>query len=236
MGLNPIATVARALATASWYAAGRCLEAVQSWYGGPSSRLGDNGYPGGNGNWQDAIQGWTYGVGRRPGDGTDAPAGAPIYWRQARGGSTAGHIALSIGGGYCRTTGYPYGLSVSTMRIADLNAARPAADGNGGSIMGWVDNYGGNAIDGITGMNASAPPLPPAVTNALRRGKMKIVIRWDDSGTCHLWDLAPGMDGKRAQYIQTTIDLERLTQMYGIAHFSTKNEWEIVRTRYGLGN
>lgn len=124
-------------------AAGRCLEFVDWCYGNPTSRMGDLGpLPGGaaNGNWQDAKQGWYGSANQHPGDGTDAPRGAPVYWETGPSGNQAGHIVISAGDGWCYTTDYAGPRSVSLQRISYLNSLR-------GRALGWTGDYGNNPID-----------------------------------------------------------------------------------------
>lgn len=141
-----------------WEAAGRCLQFVNWCYGEPSSRMGDLGpLDGGapNGAWEDAKQGWYGSAFKHPGDGTDAPAGVPIYWEQQRGGHPAGHIALSDGDGWCYTTDYAGARSVSRQRISYINSLR-------GDALGWTDDFGNNPIDvRIAGDSPAPTPEPP---------------------------------------------------------------------------
>lgn len=140
--LDPDAAVSFALATTRWRASGLCLEFVDHCYGVPTSQLGDNGGPP-NGAWQEAKDGWYYSEHQHPGD-SNPPPGVPCYWETGPSGNAAGHIVISLGDGWCRTTDYAGAASVSTQTIDSITAARR------GGYLGWTEDYGGNPIAGIS--------------------------------------------------------------------------------------
>jgi hypothetical protein len=156
MSLDPMSARIRASSINMWEATGRCLQFVNWAFGEPTSRMTSNGRGStADGNWQDAKEGWYGSLHQHPGDGTDAPAGVPIYWETGPSGNPAGHIALSDGDGWCYTTDYAGPRSVSRQRVAYLNSLR-------GRALGWTEDFGGNPIAGIT----SADPIetPPIIT------------------------------------------------------------------------
>lgn len=76
-----------------------------------------------------------------------------------------------------------------------------------------------------------------AVLEAVRKGKMKVLIQFADAGTIILWDLRDGKDGRRAIHVQNVLDAQRLIGVFGpVARFDSQAEWEIIRQRYELGN
>lgn len=86
------------------------------------------------------------------------PAGAPVYWRWvAPDGRDLGHIALSIGGGYCRTTDYPSSGQVGTALISSLAARK------GLTYRGWSEDYAGLLIRGIGGATTTSTSIPAPV-------------------------------------------------------------------------
>lgn len=149
--LDPAVAVQNALDTSSMPGSGLCLRFVDESFGTPTSRLrsgsGIDAAPE-DGHWLQAQDGWWYSTDQHPGDGTDAPAGVPVFYSQMVGGDKAGHIVMSLGGGMCRTT---TGTRVITQSIAELNEQRPSIDNpDVSSVLGWTGNYGNNPIAGIT--------------------------------------------------------------------------------------
>lgn len=83
------------------------------------------------------------------------PAGAPVYWRWvAPDGRDLGHIAVSLGGGYCRSTDYPGYGQVGTAAISYLTRAK------GLTYRGWSRDYAGLTIRGLEVSVGGAIPAP----------------------------------------------------------------------------
>lgn len=85
----------------------------------------------------------------------------------------------------------------------------------------------------VTASGGGADPINNVIA---RKAKMYTVLRFDDTGACVLWNFAPGQDGRRATPVATEVDLDRLVRAFGMTHFDSQNEWEIIRKRYNLGN
>lgn len=79
---------------------------------------------------------------RRHGDINNAPAGVPIFWRlhPANPNYGLGHVALSVGGGYCISTSVGPGGSIGKVRTADLTRAW------GMTPLGWTEDYHGRTV------------------------------------------------------------------------------------------
>ncbi|WP_378144821.1 hypothetical protein ACFJGV_15190 [Cnuibacter sp. UC19_7] len=147
--LDPASAIDYALSQSRWRASGLCLEFVDHCFGQPGSRLGDNGGPR-NGSWQEAKDGYYFSRYQHLGD-MNPPPGVPVYWETGPSRNEAGHIVLSLGGGWCRTTDYAGAASVSTQTIESITRARRWSRHPDGGYLGWTEDYGGNPIAGITG-------------------------------------------------------------------------------------
>lgn len=79
------------------------------------------------------------------------PAGAPVYWA----GGKYGHIAVSIGNGYVRSTDWPSKGRVGTVKITTLTSQW------GLKYRGWSRDYAGQPILGL--QTASSYPATMAV-------------------------------------------------------------------------
>lgn len=86
---------------------------------------------------QNANQSWTAATMKRTNG--NPPAGACVYWAVGR----YGHIALSLGGGYVRSTDWPSKGSVGTVSISRLSSAW------GATYRGWSADYAGHPIPGV---------------------------------------------------------------------------------------
>ena len=86
---------------------------------------------------QNANQSWTAATMKRY-TGTP-PAGAPVYWRSGK----YGHIAISLGNGWCRSTDWPSKGYVGNVLISRLSAAW------GATYRGWSADYAGHPIPGL---------------------------------------------------------------------------------------
>lgn len=85
-----------------------------------------------------AYSAWLGSGGQHPGD-FDPPAGVPVYLGP-RSDNAAGDVMISLGGGMCAATDWPYNGVIGTCSIQQrLNqTARP--------YLGWTDNMLGNPI------------------------------------------------------------------------------------------
>lgn len=91
----------------------------------------------------DAYAGWDMAHRRHDGaDAGDPPAGAPVYWSTDH---PYGHVALSTGGGMCRSTDWPSKGKVGTVGISELSAAW------GMELLGWTEDLCGDSIAGLLG-------------------------------------------------------------------------------------
>lgn len=101
----------------------------------------------------DANHSWTYAQ-QKVYAGTPPP-GAPVYWRSG----VYGHIALSLGGGYCRSTDWPYKGSVGTVSISRMTSAW------GMTYRGWSRDYAGLIIRGLESGSVTTSTSIPAPVN-----------------------------------------------------------------------
>jgi hypothetical protein len=107
---------------------GMCLYTVQEWMGGL------HGIPWAEAAWQASKQ-------KHRGD-KHPPAGVPVYWHNPH--SKYGHIALSTGGGRCRSTDWPSRNRVGEARIDDITRRW------GLRYLGWAgDMAPGGDIPGV---------------------------------------------------------------------------------------
>lgn len=84
--------------------------------------------------WPDAETAWEQAGGKHPTSNPDEiPRGAVVYWTNGR----FGHVALSVGGGLCRTTDYRRPGYVDLARIDRLGSWC------GGELVGWAEELNG---------------------------------------------------------------------------------------------
>ena len=87
------------------------------------------------------------------------PPGVPCYWAP-KGSNPYGHIAVSLGGGKCRSSDYPGRGQVGTVDIRWIEQHWP----NTGRYLGWSEDIAGSTIPGgsaaATGKRPAAPPRP----------------------------------------------------------------------------
>lgn len=132
----------------SHYRVGQCLNYVWVCSDAPrSANINDA-----NAAWYAATQKETVG---------NPPAGAPVYWS----GGRYGHIAISLGNGYVRSTDYPNKGQVGTVAIYLITRQW------GLNYRGWSRSYANHPIDGIQ-KGTSAPPAAPV----LRRGMVSNAV------------------------------------------------------------
>lgn len=95
--------------------------------------------------------------------GSEVPAGVPVYWL---GGSRGfGHAAVSLGGGYCRSTDWPSSGRVGTARIDDVTRAFNQ------TLVGWTEDINGSVIPGAAALAANPKRVIDAseVRKAIRK-------------------------------------------------------------------
>jgi len=83
------------------------------------------------------------------------PAGAPVYFR----GGTYGHIAISIGGGFIRSTDFPTKGHVGTTTINDLCREWYGTTAN---YRGWSRDLCGDPIPGLQAVWHAPVPAKPS--------------------------------------------------------------------------
>jgi hypothetical protein len=151
---NTVYTGAQAAARAraySTYKIGYCLNFV--WHCIDYPKVA--GLASANAAWSAARQKVTSGT---------PPAGAPVYWS----GGKYGHIAVSLGGGYCRSTDYPSKGRVGTVSIASLTKQW------GLRYRGWSRDYAGKSIIGL-GTSSSYPAAKSVdLSAAIHRSNLKL--------------------------------------------------------------
>lgn len=108
------------------------------------------------GGLPDAITAWNKAQ-KKVTSGTP-PAGAPVYWRTFS--HPYGHVAISLGGGYCRSTDWPSKGRVGTVAISRITSAW------GMRYLGWSRDYAGLTIRGLESTTAAAIPAPPNYSEA----------------------------------------------------------------------
>jgi hypothetical protein len=89
---------------------GACLHEVSRW-------LKPGGIPGAG----DPAQAWAMTKGKHT--SKNPPAGVPVYWSGGQSKSGSWHVALSMGGGWVRSTDWPDSHKVSNVKIDDLTKA-----------------------------------------------------------------------------------------------------------------
>lgn len=116
-----IAEGRRFVAEAVYVGVGYCLKTIRTLYGvGPV--------------WPDAETAWENATQRHPEtDPARIPRGVPVWWTNGR----FGHVALSIGGGYCLTTDY---RRSGFLGVAPIG---PLAAWCGGRLVGYSETING---------------------------------------------------------------------------------------------
>ncbi|KRF44429.1 hypothetical protein ASH01_10425 [Terrabacter sp. Soil811] len=164
---GPGASVGKARAFTTYLPVGMCCNFVWNCIAAPHTF----GLADANAAWARAAQ-------RR--GGTDAPAGAPVYWA----GGKHGHIALSVGAGRVRSTDWPAKGKVGEVDIDVITKAW------GITYRGWSADFAGTAIPGLgAGQTALAGGGGGAVDDeAIRPGKRNPSVRRFNQA---LWDSMP---------------------------------------------
>lgn len=121
------AAIDRALAISGDGYRGMCLKYVRTCYGVPAVEAS-------------ARDAWRNARTRHPGDGTDTPAGYPVFWDITSGQNAPyDHVAISLGNGMCRSTSVT-SAGIGNVRIADLTRSwgmRP---------YGWTEDINGYSV------------------------------------------------------------------------------------------
>lgn len=125
---------------------GMCLMYTRTWLG-IGARYGS------------AIAAWN-GAKKRHGPKSTPPKGAPVFWR----GGRHGHIALSMGGGKCRSTDRPRGGVVSTVSIDSITRAW------GYTYVGWTEDLNGVTIPYLANRDAPTARPAPVKPSASKKG------------------------------------------------------------------
>lgn len=155
------------IAIAFWCGVGYCLRTIRSLYGVPARD------PDATTAWENCTQR------HRETDPMKIPWGVPVWWINAG----FGHVAFSIGRGWCLTTDYVKTGHLGLARIADL------ASWCGGELAGWSED-----INGVDVWNAPAGKPKPwgredriahlekalqrAIKNNAKQRRIKGIRRW----------------------------------------------------------
>lgn len=119
---------------------GRCLQYVRTWLEIPA-------------HWPSASRAWTEADHRHT--NRNPPKGAPVFWT---GGSHGyGHIALSTGGGYVRSTDAPVAGWVRTMPLSWFDTHWPSLH-----FVGWAEDLNEQRISWLSTTPAPSPPPSPS--------------------------------------------------------------------------
>src|SRR5690606_4969268 len=99
-----------------------------------------------------AIEGWNRSKKKKT-SGTP-PKGAPVYWR---GPTSAGHVAISDGGGYEYSNDFKRAGEIDRVKITDITK------GWGATYLGWTEDY-----CGVRDLDLYAPAPPPPASGGTR--------------------------------------------------------------------
>jgi len=144
-----------------------CLNFVQTMFAAPWSG-------------PSAIWAWNNAKGRH-GPDPSPPAGVPVFWT----GGQYGHIAISVGGGRCRSTDWPRaGRAGQTAPVAEAGI-QEIARAWGRTYAGWAEYLGGVKIPGIGAGGTPAPSPSGWKNNAVYVNKLREGTRDSDS----VWNL-----------------------------------------------
>ena len=100
---------------------------------------------------------------------TDAPAGVPVFFEITTGPNKKfGHVAISVGGGYCVSTSVGVGGTVARVKIADFGTKiwRGAI-----RLRGWAEYYHGVKVY----KSVNSKPLPEYDLSDVKLTKTQIV-------------------------------------------------------------
>lgn len=120
--------------------------------------------------YSSALKAWNA-TKHRHGDINNAPAGVPIFWRlhPANPNYGLGHVALSVGGGYCISTSVGPGRSIGKVGIATLTRSW------GMTPLGWTEDYHGRRVH----TPAKPAPARPGSRRSGRVPHTKITVTAD---------------------------------------------------------
>jgi hypothetical protein len=106
-----------------------------------------------NESYPTAYSAWLGSSGQHPGD-WNPPKGVPVYFGPKE-SSSAGDVVISLGGGMCVATDYPYGgvINVCSLQDRQRQINRP--------YLGWADNIIGNPCFDGTAPTPIPPTIPP---------------------------------------------------------------------------
>ena len=91
------------------------------------------------------------------------PPGVPCYWGP-KGHNPYGHIAVSLGGGKCRSSDYPGSGRVGTVDIRWIEQHWP----NTGAYLGWSEDIAGHIIPGADAPTDEEDDMTPEQMLAAR--------------------------------------------------------------------
>jgi hypothetical protein len=114
-----------------------CENFVASMYGA----VGLGGYSSAVDQWQNIPGGLRH-------DGTDAPAGALVFW-----GGGYGHVAIAAGGGYVYTTDFSGSGKVTLVKASDITSQW------GKPVLGWSQPYWGGHTVTLKGGAGDGPGM-----------------------------------------------------------------------------
>ena len=99
-----------------------------------------------------AHSAWVYAKHRHRGSFADIPAGVPVF---TQGRSYAGHVVISLGGGWVRSTDWPKDGKVGTVRLEQLLVTFQQR------YLGWTEDLNGVRV-WLPVPTALHSPTPPA--------------------------------------------------------------------------
>lgn len=137
---------------------GQCLAMVSRWLGGPFGAP-HMGY---------AREAWDHSRLKHPGDDRP-PAGVPVYWDHGT-ANKWGHVALSLGGGRIRTTGWGAATDVGETSIDALSRAWRR------QYLGWAGDFAQKTIPGVAQRKPGARAFPGAVRQG-SRGAVVVTVQ-----------------------------------------------------------
>lgn len=115
------------------YRSGYCMEAVWTAFGNPTPDA-PGSYPMARSGWERTPEQFRH-YDRVP------PKGAIVYFHNTANPSAAGHIAISVGGGYIVSTDKPGPGQVGLVSISEIENSW-----GGRTYLGWTDYFMGNPV------------------------------------------------------------------------------------------
>lgn len=148
-------------------------------------------------------------------DIVNAPAGVPIFWNlhPKHALHKYGHVAISVGGGYCISTSVGSNKSIGKVGIAELTKAW------GMSPLGWTEDYHGQRV-----WEPMAPaPAPSTTTNEEDEMKAFVFSSVGVNGEEHLYMAFP--NAREYEHLDETRDVADYTKVLGEQGFDVK-DWK----------